>query len=82
MFLTRLFSNGLENRRVLCCLTITSTADWSGWLAEEAHELLKGKLYFVVGSSRRSLIVPSKPLRGRMLSVELFPLSFRRDFDF
>lgn len=60
---------------------ITSAADWSGWLAR-THELLKGKLYLVVGSSRRSLIVPSKPLRGRMLSVELFPLSFKEFLTF
>ena len=31
----------------------------------------------VVGSSRRSLVVPSKPLRGRILPIELFPLSFK-----
>ena len=55
---------------------ITSADDWSGWLAR-THELLKGKLHLVVGSSRRSLVVPSKPLRGRILSVELFPLSFK-----
>ena len=55
---------------------ITSANDWSGWLAR-THELLKGKLHLVVGSSRRSLVVPSKPLRGRILSVELFPLSFK-----
>jgi predicted AAA+ superfamily ATPase len=55
---------------------ITSADDWSGWLAR-THELLKGRLHLVVGSSRRSLVVPDKPLRGRILSVELFPLSFK-----
>jgi len=60
---------------------ITSAYDWSGWLAR-THELLKGKLHLVVGSSRRSLVVPSKPLRGRILSVELFPLSFKEFLTF
>ena len=60
---------------------ITSANDWSGWLAR-THELLKGKLHLVVGSSRRSLVVPSKPLRGRILSVELFPLSFKEFLTF
>ena len=55
---------------------VTSANDWSGWLAR-THELLKGRLHLVVGSSRRSLVVPSKPLRGRILPVELFPLSFK-----
>ncbi len=55
---------------------VTSARDWQGWLARN-HELLKGKLKLVVSSSRKNLIVPSKPLRGRMLSVELFPLSFK-----
>ena len=60
---------------------ITSANDWSGWLAR-THEFLKGKLHLVVGSSRRSLVVPSKPLRGRILSVELFPLSFKEFLTF
>ncbi|MGO8806772.1 MAG: ATP-binding protein, partial [Candidatus Bathyarchaeia archaeon] len=55
---------------------ITSANDWSGWLAR-THELLKGRLHLVVGSSRRSLVVPSKSLRGRILPIELFPLSFK-----
>jgi len=55
---------------------ITSADDWSGWLAR-THELLKGRLRLVVGSSRRRLVVPSKPLRGRILPLELFPLSFK-----
>ena len=60
---------------------ITSADDWDGWLAR-THELLKGRLHLVVGSSRRSLVVPSKPLRGRILSVELFPLSFKEFLTF
>ena len=60
---------------------ITSANDWSGWLAR-THELLKGRLHLVVGSSRRSLVVPSKPLRGRILPVELFPLSFKEFLTF
>lgn len=60
---------------------ITSANDWSGWLAR-THELLKGKLHLVLGSSRRSLVTPSKPLRGRILPVELFPLSFKEFLTF
>jgi uncharacterized protein len=60
---------------------ITSAKDWTGWLAR-THELLKGKLHLVVGSSRRSLVVPSKPLRGRILALELFPLSFKEFLTF
>ncbi len=54
---------------------ITSGEDWEGWLARN-HELLKGKLKLIVSSSRRGLITPSKPLRGRILPLELYPLSF------
>ena len=60
---------------------ITNANDWIGWLAR-THELLKGRLHLVVGSSRRSLVVPSKPLRGRILSLELFPLSFKEFLTF
>ncbi|MCZ7382031.1 MAG: ATP-binding protein [Candidatus Methanoperedens sp.] len=60
---------------------ITSAEDWEGWLARN-HELLKGKLYLIVSSSRRNLVVPSKPLRGRMLSYEVYPLSFKEFLQF
>jgi predicted AAA+ superfamily ATPase len=52
---------------------ITSAVDWEGWLARN-HELLKGKLHIIVSSSV-SLIKPSKPLRGRILNYEIFPLT-------
>lgn len=55
---------------------ITSAQDWEGWLARN-HEMLKGKLNLIVSSSRKSLVRPNKPLRGRVLSYELFPLTFR-----
>ena len=54
---------------------ITSVNDWEGWLARN-HEMLKGRLNLIVSSSRSSLILPPKSLRGRMLPYELFPLSF------
>lgn len=60
---------------------ITCANDWSGWLAR-THELLKGKLHLIVGSSRSNLVFPSKPLRGRILSTELFPLAFREFLSF
>ena len=55
---------------------ITSAHDWQGWLAR-SHELLKGQLHLIVSSSQKSLLVPNKPLRGRMISFEMLPLSFR-----
>jgi len=55
---------------------ITSARDWQGWLARN-HELLKGKLKIIVSSSRKNLVIPSKPLRGRILPEEMFPLSFK-----
>ncbi|MEW5896880.1 MAG: ATP-binding protein [Nanoarchaeota archaeon] len=55
---------------------ITNARDWEGWLARN-HEMLKGRLNLILSSSRRGLAVPSKPLRGRMLAYELYPLSFR-----
>jgi len=55
---------------------VTSAPDWEGWLSRN-HELLKGRLRLIVSSSRNSLVLPSKPLRGRILPHELYPLSFR-----
>jgi predicted AAA+ superfamily ATPase len=55
---------------------ITNAHDWENWLLR-AHELLKGRLFLIVTSSRRRLIVPSKPLRGRIIPEEIYPLSFR-----
>jgi len=55
---------------------ITGVRDWEGWLARN-HEMLKGKLHLIVSSSRKKLATPSKALRGRVLSYELYPLSFK-----
>lgn len=54
---------------------ITGADDWEGWLARN-HELLKSRLHLIVSSSREKLAKPAKPLRGRMLIHELYPLSF------
>jgi predicted AAA+ superfamily ATPase len=55
---------------------VTNAPDWEGWLAR-THELLKGRLRLIVSSSRRGLSKPNKPLRGRILTFELYPLSFK-----
>lgn len=60
---------------------ITGARDWEGWLARN-HEMLKGRLRLIVSSSRGSLSVPSKPLRGRMLAQEFYPLSFSEFLNF
>jgi predicted AAA+ superfamily ATPase len=60
---------------------ITSVKDWDGWLAR-THELLKRKLHIIISSSRRTLSSTTKPLRGRILSYELYPLSFQEYLDF
>ncbi|MBI1973958.1 AAA family ATPase [Candidatus Micrarchaeota archaeon] len=60
---------------------ITSVKDWEGWLARN-HELLKGRLRLIASSSRKRLAVPSKPLRGRMLAYEMYPLSFAELLEF
>lgn len=60
---------------------VTNATDWQGWLARN-HEMLKGKLNVITTSSRKSLAVPSKPLRGRMLAYELYPLSFKEFLEF
>jgi uncharacterized protein len=60
---------------------ITSVDDWEGWLSR-SHEMLKGKLKIIVSSSRKGLSIPSKPLRGRILPQELYPLSFNEFLKF
>ncbi len=60
---------------------ITAVKDWEGWLAR-VHEQLNGRLKLIVTSSRASMIHPSKPLRGRILPFELFPLSFKEYLSF
>lgn len=60
---------------------ITSSDDWEGWLSR-IHDMLKGRLKVIVSSSRAGLVSPSKPLRGRMMIVEVFPLSFEEYLDF
>jgi len=60
---------------------ITYAHDWDGWLARN-HELLKGKLNLIVSSSRKNIAMPAKPLRGRMLKYELYPLSFAEFLQF
>lgn len=60
---------------------VTSVGDWEGWLARN-HELLKGRLHLIVSSSRATLSTPSKPLRGRVLSYEVYPLSFKEFLQF
>ena len=60
---------------------ITSVNDWAGWLSR-SHEMLKGKLKIIVSSSRKGLTFPSKPLRGRILTQELYPLSFNEFLQF
>ncbi len=60
---------------------ISSVNDWESWLSRN-HEMLKGKLKIIVSSSRSNLIFPTKYLRGRILSNELYPLSFKEFLDF
>lgn len=60
---------------------ITAIPEWEGWLAR-THELLKGQLYLIISSSRKSIASPTKPLRGRMLPYELYPLSFQEFLNF
>lgn len=60
---------------------ITSASDWEGWLFR-VHEMLRGRLKVIISSSRRGLSPPSKPLRGRISTLEVFPLSFEEYLDF
>ena len=54
---------------------ITNAYDWDGWLSRN-HEMLKGNLHLIISSSRSSVAFPNKPLRGRILTYGIFPLSF------
>ncbi len=60
---------------------ITSANDWEGWLAR-THELLKGTLRIIASSSRSGLTHPHKPLRGRILPIKMYPLSFKEFLNF
>ncbi len=60
---------------------ITSVTDWEGWLSRN-HEMLKGKLKIIVSSSRSGLVFPTKALRGRVITYEVFPLSFKEFLNF
>ena len=55
---------------------ITSMQGWERWLAR-IHEQTKGKLKIIAASSIRTVTNLSKPLRGRVLEYEFFPLSFK-----
>lgn len=55
---------------------ITSINGWEGWLAR-IHEQTKGKLKVIASSSIRTVSIIAKPLRGRVIEYELFPLSFQ-----
>jgi hypothetical protein len=55
---------------------ITNADDWAGWLSRN-HEFLKGRLHLIVSSSHNILSTPPKALRGRILTYEVFPLSFQ-----
>lgn len=60
---------------------ITGVYDWDGWLSRN-HEMLKGRLNVIASSSRKNIAAPQKPLRGRMLVYELYPLSFKEFLSF
>jgi predicted AAA+ superfamily ATPase len=58
---------------------ITEAHGWESWLLR-THELLRGKLFMVVTSSRS--MASYERLRGRMLIREMYPLSFREFLKF
>jgi predicted AAA+ superfamily ATPase len=60
---------------------ITSINRWEGWLAR-VHEQTKGKLKIIASSSIRTVSNITKPLRGRVIEYELFPLSFKEFLSF
>jgi predicted AAA+ superfamily ATPase len=55
---------------------ITTIHGWEGWLAR-VHEQTKGKLKIIASSSIRTVSNIIKPLRGRVIEFELFPLRFK-----
>ena len=70
-----------EGKGFLLLDEIASVEGWEGWLAR-VHEMMKGELMLVVSSSRSSLLKPGKALRGRILPIELYPLSFQEFLEF
>jgi predicted AAA+ superfamily ATPase len=60
---------------------ITSVDGWEGWLAR-VHEQTKGKLKIIAASSIRTSSNIAKPLRGRVIEYEFFPLSFKEFLSF
>jgi hypothetical protein len=54
---------------------ITNIPDWDNWLTR-IHEMTKGQLSIICTSSIRSLLIPTKSLRGRMVIFDQFTLSF------
>ncbi len=55
---------------------ITAINGWEGWLAR-MHEQTKGKLKIIAASSVKTVSNIAKPLRGRVIEYEFFPLSFK-----
>lgn len=60
---------------------VTSMPGWDGWLLR-VHELMKGRIRLIVSSSRRSVRSPSRPLRGRCVYFDLYPLSLSERLSF
>jgi len=60
---------------------ITNITGWESWLSR-MHEQTKGKLHILVSSSRGGIATPQKPLRGRILNFDLYPLSFTEFLEF
>lgn len=60
---------------------ITSVREWDGWLFR-VHEMMKDSLHIIVTSSRQTIRRPSRPLRGRILRFDIYPLSFRERLSF
>jgi len=69
------------DRGTLLIDEITNAKDWANWLARN-HEMLKGKLNILISSSRHAITKTSKALRGRIISYEVYPLSFKEFLEF